>query len=393
MTHRIYHDDASLLSFHSTIKQWSRTTSGVVVVILEESAFYPESGGQMADHGSIDGFEVVDVQLGQEQEIEHHLKCDVQWEIGTKVQGQISGTRRRQHRLLHTGQHLLSQAALKTLGAKTISSRLGETGCTLDLDIDSISEDEVSQLLDVVHDVIDEHRPIRCYFPDEETLRALELRRSSKVDKNIRVVDVEGYDVTPCGGTHCENTAEVGLVHVFRVERIRQNVRLCFDAGARARARLLQNHHWMSQLVEPLNASDAGIVDAVMRIRREADAHKKEILQLEKRWAKAVTDKMEIENGWAILVVKEANAQALLLLSQGILLETDAHTLCLFSPSETHGQLLLRSRGDVDCRQILKCITEEFGGNGGGKPEQAQGKTPANLPFSSLMKRIQQERQ
>ncbi|HLL84907.1 MAG TPA: alanyl-tRNA editing protein, partial [Longimicrobium sp.] len=218
-TERLYFSDPFLHRFTGRViahGTWSKTPS----VVLHQTAFYPEAGGQMADRGLLGGLPVRDVQVDDEGVVHHLLDLPQGGalpEVGAEVSGEIDRVRRRVHMALHTGQHMLSRALVDVAGAATVSARLGESLCTIDVDLDVLDEAKVAEAEELVNSVIDDDIVIRSFFPNAEELAALPLRRKPKVTDNIRVVQIGEFDVSPCGGTHCTRSAQVGLVRVLSV--------------------------------------------------------------------------------------------------------------------------------------------------------------------------------
>src|SRR4051812_44429584 len=210
----LYHRDPLLLSFDAKVAGVSGD-----VVILEETAFYPEAGGQMADRGVLAGRKIVDVQVDDAGVVQHKLEAGAAVSVGDIVHGDVDKARRKQFMALHTAQHMLSRALIDEAGAETVSARLGESVCTVDVDAPMVSDAKLAKAEALTNSVVDDDLPIRSWFPSADELRALPLRRQPKVSENVRVVEVKGFDVSPCGGTHCVTTAQIGLVRVTGVEK------------------------------------------------------------------------------------------------------------------------------------------------------------------------------
>jgi|GEM_PF-1772905 len=379
MTRRLYHDDAYALTFSARV-QHTRLDGDVTRVVLDESAFYPESGGQMADHGTLGGVDVVDVQVVDDV-VEHTLVTTaLSFESGDLVDGVIEGRRRRLHRQLHTGQHILSQAAWRLFKAKTVSSRLGETGCNLDLDVDALTGGQVEDLLGTVHDVIDDDTAIRAYFPDDAELNRLDLRRSPKVDDGIRVVDIDGYDITPCGGTHCRSAGEVGLVHVFSTERVRKTLRLWFDAGSRARQRLRDSDLVLQKLKAPLNASGAAVVDAVAKLQDDLRQQTLATKIAHDKWLTLFGETFQhdpdlLQDGAGIVVVDDVPPKALSALAQHGLRLDGCDAFCAVSVNgDGSGHIVVVGPDGSDQRALFKAVADAHDGKGGGRPNAQQGR-------------------
>ncbi|WP_075097708.1 alanine--tRNA ligase-related protein [Sandaracinus amylolyticus] len=162
-TVRLEQEDALLAEFDATVVEHSRHGERSSLV-LDRSAFYPESGGQMADRGLLAGARVLDVQIDDHGRVHHVVEGPLP-AIGASVHGAIDVARRRVHMALHTAQHLLSRALVEVSGAETVSSRLGESVCTIDVDRDGIAEARIAEAESFVHRVIDEDRVVRAWFP------------------------------------------------------------------------------------------------------------------------------------------------------------------------------------------------------------------------------------
>ncbi|HZI05353.1 MAG TPA: alanyl-tRNA editing protein, partial [Archangium sp.] len=220
-TERLYYSDPFLFRFTGRVLAHG-AWNGAPSVVLDRSAFYPEAGGQMADRGVLGGRVLRDVQVDDAGVVHHVLELPEGTglpEVGAELSGELDRVRRRTHMALHTGQHMLSRALVDVANAHTVSSRLGETLCTIDVDLDVLDERRVAEAEALVNSIIDDDIVIRAFFPTPEELAALPLRRAPKVTDNIRVIQMGDFDVSPCGGTHCTRSAQVGMVRVLGVER------------------------------------------------------------------------------------------------------------------------------------------------------------------------------
>ncbi|MET0592921.1 MAG: alanyl-tRNA editing protein, partial [Polyangiaceae bacterium] len=177
-TERLYYDDPLLLEFRARIVAQAQF-QGKPSLLLDRTAFYPEAGGQMADRGVLGQLEVLDVQADDHGAV-HHLVAGELPSIGDEIAGRIDGARRRVHMALHTGQHMLSRALLDVAKAETVSARLGESACTIDVDVANMSERDVAKAEDLANAVVDDDVVIRSYFPDPAELKSLPLRRPPK---------------------------------------------------------------------------------------------------------------------------------------------------------------------------------------------------------------------
>ena len=425
-TQRLYYQDPWLHRFEARIvaqTRWQRAVS----IILDRSAFYPESGGQMADRGHIlaagqspqgaaegppgsnrlldsgkpdsgkaDSGEVyphetpvavIDVQV-DDAGLVHHIVSGQIPAIDAPVQGVIDMARRRAHMALHTGQHILSRALLDEARAETISSRLGETGCTIDTPRANIPERELARAEALVNRVIDDDLPIRAFFPEPGELESLSLRRAPKVEDHIRVVVVGGFDASPCGGTHCTGTAQVGLVAITGAERYKGGTRIHFTAGARARNELMEHSRLLRELGRSFSSTPDGVPTAVERLRGELRDARGEIKSMHLARAEHSASQLIAQARQAgsarVIATIDGGPEALRAVAKRIAAESDLDCF-LASPVEggTHVIIACGRESSLDCGQLLKDLTARIGGRGGGRPDRAEGRLPPGIDWSA----------
>lgn len=231
---RLYYTNAYQTEFQARVTAIT-SVNGQPAVLLDQSYFYPTSGGQPYDTGVLHGKSVVDVQIDDEGEIVHLLAEPLPPEqIGQIIQATIDWPRRYDHMQQHAGQHLLSQLFYQQFGVETVSVHFGASESTLDLDTAEITPAQIEEIEAAAMRIVYAALPIKAYFVSEHDLSTIPLRRPPKVRDTIRIVEIEGFDYSACGGTHCRSTAEVGPIKLTRVERRRGQVRLTFLCGKRA---------------------------------------------------------------------------------------------------------------------------------------------------------------
>jgi alanyl-tRNA synthetase len=384
-TVRAYHDDALLDELESTVLAHASHGSRPSLV-LDRTVFYPESGGQMADRGAIDGAAVLDVQL-DERGVVHHVLDGALPPLGARVRGVIDRPRRRVHMALHTGQHMLSRALLDLCGAETVSSRLGEQAATIDVDRDGIPAARLAECEAVVARAIDEDRPVHAWFPSAEELAGLALRRAPKQKENVRVVDVSGFDVSPCGGTHVLRTAQIGLVRITGSERYKGGTRVTFTAGPRARAMLFDEDHMIRELARELVCPPTEVGTAVARLRADALAAREETGRVRALLAQSIARAarpgahgervvLSLPEGGVELakaVVANLVREGSLTVIVGAHLDDGLHTIVARGPGSS-----------VDCAALLKSIAAACGGRGGGRAERAEGRMPPGTDLVAI---------
>jgi alanyl-tRNA synthetase len=394
-TIRLDREDATALSFEARVVAHGRLGDRPTVV-LDRSAFYPESGGQMADRGRLGDVEVVDAQLDA-REVVHHVVDGPPPPVGATVLGEVDRERRRTFMALHTGQHVLSRALVEAAGAETVSARLGETACTLDVDRADVSERAVAEAEALANAVIDDDLPVRAWLPTPGELGALALRRAPKRTEGVRVVAIGDFDVTPCGGTHVRSSAAIGLVRVWSVERHKGGLRLTFDAGPRARGALFGESRLVADLARTLTCGAVEIPRALERLRKDLAEARTRAGRLAHRLYEAEADRLSREAdaaGRAIVVATldalgagDAAALEQARAVSGRLAERPG-ALAVVAVRSGEALVTCVARGPgapVDCGRLLRALATAGGGRGGGRPDRAEGRLPAAVDLDALL--------
>lgn len=388
-TQRLYFDDPGMLEFDARVIAHA-TWEGAASVVLDRSAFYPEAGGQMADRGVLQGLAIRDVQVDDDGVV-HHVVDGVLPAVGSEVRGGVDGPRRKVHRALHTAQHMLSRALVDIARADTVSSRLGETACTIDVDRDALDEAAVARAEALVNAVIDDDVAVRAYFPTADELRVLPLRRAPKVTENVRVVDVAGFDVSPCGGTHCTRTSQIGLVKVTGLERYKGKMRVIFAAGRRARDELGAQFDLLRTLARDLTCGPADVRNGIEKLRRELTEAREALGVTQSRLAEHVAAGLWREGeaaGSKRVIAQFDDASTAYLRAIATHLTAHSGALACLASRTADGTSVLIARGPdaiEDCGALLGRIAKACGGRGGGRPERAEGRLPRDIDWAVLV--------
>src|SRR3989449_1321223 len=373
MTLRLYYTDSYLTKFDATVLA-VEPHGDRLAVILDRSAFYPTSGGQPHDTGTLGGLPVTEVIEDDEDRVLHVVSGP----ITGIVTGGIDWLRRFDHMQQHTGQHILSQAFLQALGAQTRAVHLGAELCTLDLDLADLPGAAAGQVEDLANRIVFEDRPVQIREVDESELPGLGLRRPAKKRGRIRVVDVEEFDRSACGGTHVRRTGEIGTVKLRRWERFKGGVRVEFLCGWRA----LRDSRWKNALVGDLAAKlsvkDQEVAQAIERLAaqvRERDRTlaglRDQLIELEAQrrlgdlpgTPRIVAD---VLTGWS---AEMTSALAGRLAAAGL-------SVAPFGTSDGRGVIARSPDLQLDVARVLPRAVEPLGGRGGGRPAFAQGAVP-----------------
>jgi alanyl-tRNA synthetase len=279
-TRRLYFEDAYQKEFEAAVVE-SLELDGKPAVVLDQTCFYPESGGQPADSGTLDGARVSDVREEGERLI-HVLDRKI---IAPRVKGAIDWKRRFDHMQQHSGQHILSQSFIEILDGETRSFHLGELSSTLEIGLKEIALGELDRVEARANEVVFEDREIKTYFVPGDKISTVPLRRPPQKEGLIRVVEVEGFDYSACGGTHCRRTGEVGLIKVAGWERIRGNLRFEFRCGRRVLEDYDRKNRTLAVLSQKLSVHERDIPNSADKLLRENKESRKTLRKLRERLA------------------------------------------------------------------------------------------------------------
>ncbi|MBM3294167.1 MAG: hypothetical protein FJY82_06530 [Candidatus Aminicenantes bacterium] len=365
-TIRLYFEDAYLVEFEARVVA-VREVEGRPAVVLDRTGFYPESGGQLWDLGTIGGAEVLKV-LEDGEEVVHVLAKPLE---GGTVLGKIDWPRRFDHMQQHTGQHILSQALLEVLGGETKSFHLGAEESTLEIGLAHISEESQDRVERRASEIVFENREVKTYEVARERIGEVPLRRPPKVAGAVRVVEVEGFDHSACGGTHVRRTGEIGLVKILAAERIRGNLRFAFVCGGRALAAFQVRNRAVRDLVGRFNVKPEEVAGSVERLAAELKDLKKALRRTEERLAvREAADYLAKAQGRVIAAVLQekspeaARALALSIVRQG----TFAVCFGAFSEARSHLVLARAESLAADLRTLVPVLAPLVNGKGGGGP-------------------------
>ncbi|HYO59153.1 alanyl-tRNA editing protein [Archangium sp.] len=392
-TERLYFSDPFLCRFTGRVLAHS-TWNGVPSVVLDRTAFYPEAGGQMSDRGLLGGQAIRDVQVDDAGVIHHMLESPEGTglpEVGAELTGEIDRVRRRVYMALHTAQHMLARALMEVANAHATSSRLGETVCTIDVDLDELDERRVAEAEDLVNSIIDDDIVIRSFFPTPEELTALPLRGAPKVTDNIRVVQIGGFDVSPCGGTHCTRSSQVGMVRIIGVERYKGKGRLFFSAGRRARNELWEEAGTLRSLGRAFSCGPLDVPASVDKLRRDLTDVREALGATRAKLAESTAARLaaqleQSEDKRVVAVLDGATPEHLRSVAARLTSQPEAVVLLAGRAPEGLSVLITRSSGSsFGCGAFLKRAAEAAGGRGGGRPEHAEGRLPPTTDWPSLV--------
>jgi len=375
VTLRLYYEDAYRTEFDAKVLRSIEGDKGTTGVILDRTCFYPTSGGQPCDRGTLDTYPVFEV-LEEDEEIVHWIAGKLR---GPSVHGRITWPRRFDHMQQHTGQHILSQAFLKVSSAQTVSFHLGEESSTIDLDRAVLEITEAEAVEDLASQIVFANRPVTARFVGPDELVMLELRKAPAVKRDIRIVEIEEFDLSPCGGTHCSRTGEVGPIAIRKWERRGQQTRVDFLCGWRALRDYRRKTATINELALAFSVKDRELSAAVLRLMQEAADNRRKLHHLQDQSlaaeaARLLTD-ATLWDDVRIVVHTFDKRQPQEVRKLALLLAEGQRTIALLGISAKQARLFFARTDDLaaDMAALLKKTCLAFGGRGGGQPHLAQG--------------------
>jgi alanyl-tRNA synthetase len=378
MTERLYYNDPYLREFEAVVRDVSRKGDRLVVS-LDRTAFYPTSGGQPFDTGTLGPYSVIDV-LDENGGTIDHVVADVSGDsltAGQTVKGAIDWNRRFDHMQQHTGQHVLSAAFDKLFGVRTVSFHLGADSSTIDLARETTPA-EITAAESEANRIVWEDRPVAIRYATAEEAAALPLRKESLRGGTLRLIEVDGFDLSACGGTHVARTGAIGIVAVGSWERFKGGQRIEFLCGARALARFRSQRDAIAGGVRLLSVLPGELPASIERLQSDAKEQKRSIVTLQNELAKFRADEIassaeQLNGVHVVLRAVDADANGLKSLATAIVARP-RHFVVLTSAVSPALIVVARSSDvTVGANEILSSLLKQFGGRGGGRPEFAQG--------------------
>lgn len=377
MTRKLYHQNQYQRTFSSVVVE-AREVDGKPAVILEQTAFYPTSGGQPHDTGTLNGVPVIDVLEDEQQQIIHLLAQPLRT---GRVEGQINWERRFDHIQQHTGQHLLSQAFVQICNAETISFHLGEESATIDVNIAGIEPETLLKVEHLANQVIYENRDVRAHIVAKEELDHFPVRKPPTVDMNIRILEIKDFDYSPCGGTHCSKTGEIGVIKITKAENYKGGVRIHFLCGARAVRDYQQKTTVVRQLSEIMSSGESDLPANVQKLQEDVKNLRRDYHHLTQQLldyeAKVLSAERErCGEGYMLLRLFENRNPKDLKILVAKVLEQSPGTVVLFGAKfEGKAALIFQRSQELPFHlgQLMQTACHIINGRGGGQPQQAQG--------------------
>ena len=401
MTQRLYYTDSFLYDFEAEITEV--IPGERMAVVLDRTAFYPTSGGQVFDTGVLSAngaaSRVTEVADDESGKILHYMEApSTTLKRGEKVTGTIDAARRRDHMQQHSGQHVLSAAFIELFEMPTVSFHMGEETCTIDLAAKALNNDQIVKAEARANEIVFENRPVRIRFVSPDEARSLGLRKLPELEKDeMRLVEIEDFDLCACGGTHVSQTSQIGAILIRKTEKVKQGIRVEFVCGERA-LRIARKDY--ATLTEAAALFSAHIYDVPQQIKKTLEdakaAQKRQHALLEEiaelRAAElSVTAQQRGKFKIVQQVVADRDLTFIKLLAQK-LTKFPGLLVLLGSTIAPAAVVFARSTDvDADVSNLMKQAMAAVGGRGGGSKDLAQGGVSDPARVAPLLEQIVSE--
>ncbi|MGO9085551.1 MAG: alanyl-tRNA editing protein [Candidatus Sulfotelmatobacter sp.] len=412
MTDRLYYHDSFLYDFDAEVREL--IDSPRPSLVLDRTAFYPTSGGQVFDTGWIVPAEnpadpssklrVTEVAESEDGRVVHYLEAPVKdVQPGTRVHGQVDAVRRRDHMQQHSGQHVLSAAFVRLFNLPTVSFHMADDYCSIDLDTPNLTKEQVESAERLANEIIFENRPVDTRFVTRDEATTLGLRKLPPAGRDeLRLIDIRDFDLSACGGTHVRQTGQIGSILLRKTEKVRQGWRVEFVAGQRAVSTARRD---FSTLTEAAALFSAHIYDLPQQARKSLD----EIKSLRKQREQSQEELAEAQAAALLAETPETNHRKIVVrtfagrdLSQIKLLaqkltrlssQGDPNAVALLATTSPQPSLVFaQSPGQpFDMGALLKETITALGGRGGGSKDMAQGGVASGDGIEVALKQIAQK--
>lgn len=374
-TKKLYDDDAYETEFEATViscEQTEKDGKRVYQVVLDQTLFFPEEGGQSPDQGKINDIEVLDVQT--KKDIVTHTLADAV-EAGSTVKGKIDWKHRFYNMQQHSGEHIFSGLVHTKYGYENVGFHLSNQIVTMDFN-GVLSEEQAAEIEYEVNEAIVKNIPIEVTFPTKEALEKLEYRSKIEIDGQVRIVTIPGYDVCACCAPHVKRTGEIGMLKVMNIQSYKGGVRISILCGFRALEAFCQKSAVISELSAQLSANQEGLSEAVERLKNTNQS-------LKSKLAAASQEQMKTK-----LAAVEKDALDVLLFEEGLennamrnavnqLVSEHSGVCGIFSGNDEEGYQFIIGSGSRDCREIATKLREACQARGGGSTAMIQGSVNA----------------
>ena len=367
VTKKLYYNDAYINKFDATVLSCEEVKNGYAI-ILDETAFFPEGGGQKSDEGFINGIAVNDVQE-VDGNIYHYTSKSI--EIGSKVSCSVNWEKRFLRMQNHSGEHIVSGIVHSMFGYDNVGFHMEEGSVTVDFN-GELTREQLDLVEDRANEAVYVNYKINCFFPSVDELDNYDYRSKLDLTENVRLVEIENTDLCACCAPHVRSTGEIGVIKILDFMRHRGGVRIVMKSGFDALCDYREKYRNVYEISNLLSAKQENVADYVKRLLDETDSVKRDFYQF--RMSVAQRDKVNLKyhsnlsyfitDGYDADMMREvANYGA-----------EKSELSIVFSGNDESGYSYIACSLDYDMKMVAKQINSNLNGRGGGRDTMIQGK-------------------
>jgi len=375
-TKKLYDMDAYQTEFEATVlscekmtvKTMSEENEVVYEIVLDQTLFFPEEGGQTPDKGRLHGYDVIDVQIKKDTIYHYVTGC---LEVGSKVKGEIDWKHRFSNMQQHSAEHIFSGLAHRKYGLKNVGFHLSDQIVTMDFD-KPLTEAQLRDMEWEVNEAIVANVEIKTGYPSQEKLVNLDYRSKIEIDGDIRIVEILGYDICACCAPHVQRTGEIGIFKIQSVQNYKGGVRISFLSGFRALEEYRRKSTIISELSGILTTNQDNLTEHVTK-------QKNQIYELKTQLSNVKQSMMEnklaeIAESQKDVILFESDLETPVMRNVvNKLMETHDGICGIFVGDDTEGYNFIIGSKTINCCEVAAKLREELNARGGGKPQMVQG--------------------
>ncbi|MEO2262664.1 alanine--tRNA ligase-related protein [Dorea sp. YH-dor228] len=367
MTEKLFYQDSHRKEFQAKVLACENNGEQYRVA-LDQTAFFPEGGGQYADTGYLEDVEVTDVHE-KEGIIFHTVKAPL--EVGKMITGRLNWEERFEKMQQHTGEHIVSGLVHQRFGYENVGFHLGSDYCTMDFN-GPISRTELKEIEQEANRAVFQNLDIQVTYPSKEELKNLEYRSKIEIEGQVRIVTVPGYDVCACCAPHVDKTGEIGIIKLVNMANYKGGERITMLCGSRA----LRDYEIKDENTKAISAllcaKEYEVADVVSHLKEEQASLKGRVASLQQKLLTYQAQKIPVDSELVMVFDSELSGNAPREL-MNLLLDRSAKICAVFAGTDSDGYRYVIGSRSEDVRPISKRLNCAFGGRGGGKPEMVQG--------------------
>lgn len=374
-TIRLYDADAYQTEFEATVlacEEVEKKDGRVYQVWLDQTLFFPEEGGQSPDMGTIDGVEVLDVQIKNEV-ITHTLAAPLT--VGATVKGVVDWKHRFYNMQQHSGEHIFSGIVHNRFGYDNVGFHLSDSIVTMDFN-GVITPEEITEIEEKVNQAIIENIPVEVTYPSKDELEELDYRSKIEIEGQVRIVTIPGYDVCACCAPHVRRTGEIGSLKVMNVQSYKGGVRVSILCGFRALDAFRQKADIITELMAEFSTSQDAILDNVKKLKGTNQTMKNQLAAAKQELMEYKVSAIPEDSENAILFEADLETPVVRGVVNG-LVEKFAGISAVFVGNDENGYQFIVGSKNKDCRQIAATLREKLSARGGGSDKMIQGSVAA----------------